>query len=354
MLNTYKLSYTPWSLIIIFLLLLNITPDLYAAGPLKIMPIGNSITQGDKDHYSYRYNLWKKLIDANVDFDFVGSKNTNKGGSPSWPAYKGKTFDPDHEGHSGWTLDQILNGYEHEPNSGKLSEWLQNYTPDIALVHAGTNDALLNHPLESTVAELKEVIRQIRQKNPHVTILLARLIPADDEKVGQKQAANILKLNERIVTLAPQLNTSQSRVMLVDQFTDFDPAPNADTYDGLHPNASGEEKMAQKWFAALSPLMRPLAIGDELDNDHNFMLYPTLVTNQSLKLQADKLQPGAEVEILIYTMEGKLALQLLSRTSSEGKLSEEIEVLSKLQAGLYISRISTADKVFTRKFIVQR
>lgn len=44
------------------------------------------------------------------------------------------------------------------------------------------------------------------------------------------------------------------RVMVVDQWTGYD--RNLDNYDGLHPNASGEQKMADKWFAALEDLFQ--------------------------------------------------------------------------------------------------
>jgi len=40
---------------------------------IKIAPYGNSITQAAGDHQSYRYPLWKKLIDAEIPFDFIGS-----------------------------------------------------------------------------------------------------------------------------------------------------------------------------------------------------------------------------------------------------------------------------------------
>ena len=42
--------------------------------------------------------------------------------------------------------------------------------------------------------------------------------------------------------------------MIVDLYTDFDPA--ADTHDGVHPNESGEKKMADDWFEALSGMLR--------------------------------------------------------------------------------------------------
>lgn len=349
----YKLSSKSWSSLS-FVLLLIFYPLLVHAAPIKILTIGNSITQADQNTYSYRYYLWKKLIDANIEFDFVGSQTTNKGGNPAWPTYKGKIFDSDHEGHYGWTVDQLLTGYEHEPDAGKLSQWLQGYTPDIVLLHAGTNDAILNQSLDGTISELKELIRQIRQKNPNVTVLMAKLIPAYPEKVGKSQAENIPKLNEKIAALATQLNTDQSRVILVDQFTNFDPTPGADSFDGLHPNTAGEEKMAQRWFAALSPLLKPLAIGDELATTYKLQLYPTLVYNQPLNLTAEKLKPGTPVAIYIYTADGKLAMQLTAKADNSGHLSAEIEVLPTLRAGLYITSIHTPAGKITRKFIINR
>ncbi len=352
MYKTYSLSSKPWSLLLV--LLLCFYPILVNAAPIKILTIGNSITQADQNTYSYRYNLWKKLIDANIDFDFIGSQTTNKGGNPAWPAYKGKTFDSDHEGHYGWTVDQLLNGHDHEPNAGKLSQWLQNYTPDIVLLHAGTNDAILGQSLDGTINELKELITQIRQKNPNVIILMAKLIPAYPEKVGKSQAENIPKLNEKIAALATQLNTDQSRVILVDQFSNFDPTPGADSFDGLHPNASGEEKMAQRWFAALSPLLKPLSIGDELEATYQLKLYPTLVDNQPLTLTAEKLKPGTPVAITIYTVDGKTVLQLGAKADNRGNLATEIDLPHRLSAGMYITSIHTPEGTSFRKFVVSR
>ena len=44
-------------------------PDI----PVRILPLGDSITQSDKTYSSYRYYLWIKLIDAGIKFDYVGS-----------------------------------------------------------------------------------------------------------------------------------------------------------------------------------------------------------------------------------------------------------------------------------------
>ncbi|MBE3123778.1 MAG: hypothetical protein IMZ65_03155, partial [Planctomycetes bacterium] len=74
--------------------------------PVRIVCIGDSITQGRKGAegdpknaptYSYRYPLWKKLLDAGVNVDFVGTQKTGFEGSPAYAPYRGKEFDNEHE-----------------------------------------------------------------------------------------------------------------------------------------------------------------------------------------------------------------------------------------------------------------
>ena len=203
--------------------------------PLKLMPIGDSITQGWSDRYSYRYPLWKKLIDAGASVDFVGSLDQNYKGSPEWPVYRGLAFDSDHEGHWGWRVDEILL---------EIDRWLLSNTPDVVLLHLGTNDIFQSNGVESTLSELSELITRLRSASPEVVIFLAQVIGAD------RNDTLLQELNSGIASLASTLTTSGSPVLLVDQYSGFDPAQDA--YDGVHPNSQGEEKMAVKWFDALT------------------------------------------------------------------------------------------------------
>ncbi len=241
---------------LLFALLLTMLPGVLWGQAKRILCLGNSITQGNTEYASYRFNLWKKLIDAELEAEFIGSHDSNNGGlSPAQnTVYKGETFTNYNEGHWGWSTDQVLYGNNEEPGAGKLSDWLANYTPDIVLMHLGTNDMFRDQPIDETLNELREVITQLRAKNPNVTILLSKLIPANGGNVGPPIADNIVELNERIPEFAQSLNTAASEVILVDQFTGFDPTPGADTWDGVHPNEAGEEKMAQRWFEALESL----------------------------------------------------------------------------------------------------
>jgi len=61
---------------------------------VKIMPIGDSITEAESGHNSYRRALWNNLKEAGCNVDFVGSKSGVRGGLPL-----NEDFDIDHEGY---------------------------------------------------------------------------------------------------------------------------------------------------------------------------------------------------------------------------------------------------------------
>jgi lysophospholipase L1-like esterase len=53
--------------------------------------------------------------------------------------------------------------------------------------------------------------------------------------------------------LVADKNQTESPIVLVDQYTGFDPATM--TYDGTHPNAAGDSHMADRWLEKLGPLL---------------------------------------------------------------------------------------------------
>lgn len=226
---------------------------------LRILPLGDSITQ--QDDLGYRYHLWKILIDARVKFDFVGSRNIPPGKDPaSWPAHKDLHFDCDHEGHAGWTTADLVDGCGWEPERGKLSEWLKTYTPDAVLLHIGTNDAFQSVPLETSVQKIGEIIDLLQAANPKVTIYLAKIIPlggewADDYNTG------VIALNGQIDGIAKMKTTAASRIVVVDHYTGYDGIE--DNADNIHPNDAGARKMAERWAEALLFNGTPIVLEDK-------------------------------------------------------------------------------------------
>lgn len=211
-------------------------PFLALRPKVKIMSLGDSITQGNKAHVSYRRPLWRLLQSQGYAVDFVGSLKTQQDGEA--PV---KDFDVDHEGHWGWRVDEIL---------AQLDGWAKATKPDIVLIHLGTNDIAQQQDLKETVAELKQVITKLRGANPKVKVLMAQIIPL----LGSE--ARCQEFNGQLQVLARQMTTKQAPVVVVDQFTGFRAEPGKDTYDGAHPNSIGEQKMAQRWLNALKPFLQ--------------------------------------------------------------------------------------------------
>ena len=101
------------------------------------MPLGDSITESNMGQHSYRYYLWHMLINDGYQVNFVGSRHGVGNGPPA-----NADFDMDHEGHAGWRADEILN---------HIQAWATAASPDVVLLHIGTNDVCQRHSVGSTV-----------------------------------------------------------------------------------------------------------------------------------------------------------------------------------------------------------
>lgn len=94
--------------------------------PLKIMPLGDSITEGylSSDIGGYRDDLWGLLTNNGYNIDFVGNRVRGNG-----------NFDRDHAGVSGERIDQVAN---------RVNGLLNIYQPNAVLLMIGTNDNIQN------------------------------------------------------------------------------------------------------------------------------------------------------------------------------------------------------------------
>ncbi|MGY2134957.1 SGNH/GDSL hydrolase family protein [Hymenobacter sp. HD11105] len=203
--------------------------------PVKIMPLGDSITHGNTTYPSYRRPLWLKLQQARYGVNFVGGRLFNKGGLGPY-----FDFDLDHQGQWGWTTAMLL---------PEVRQWTFDHQPDIVLLHAGTNDCFSEKPVAEIRDNLSRLIDQLRAGRPGVKVLLAQLIPAAPPYAQINP--RITALNALLPALAQAKTSAQSPVVIVDQHTGFSREAGVDLHDGLHPNARGEEKLAARWYQAL-------------------------------------------------------------------------------------------------------
>ncbi|HET8841857.1 MAG TPA: cellulose binding domain-containing protein [Ktedonobacteraceae bacterium] len=202
-----------------------------ATSPVRIMPLGDSITGSPG---CWRALLWNQLQTAGfTNIDFVGTLP---------PQGCGIAYDGDNEGHGGILATNMA-------NQNQLPAWLSATNPNIVLMHLGTND-VWSHLSNSTIlAAYSTLVDQMRANNPNMKILVAQIIPMNPSSCTDC-AQGVVSLNAAIPAWASSKSTAQSPIIVVDQWTGFD--DSTDTVDGVHPNDSGNQKMAGRWFPPLS------------------------------------------------------------------------------------------------------
>jgi hypothetical protein len=211
--------------------------------PVKIMVVGDSISQGHSGDYTWRYRLWEHLTSDSVSFDLVGPKSVvqddnNPNGTHD---YLVPGFDQDHDATWGRPVY-----YEKDTI---ISE-MQASQPDILLVNLGTNDLAwgFSDPA-GTAQSMATFIANARSVNPNIKIVLSLLTPRSLNSTDPWITGSA-DYNNRLQTLAAQTTTAQSPVVIADPRPGFDPA--IDTYDGTHPAPNGEYKIAAAFVNALS------------------------------------------------------------------------------------------------------
>ncbi|MPY56840.1 GDSL-type esterase/lipase family protein [Streptomyces spongiae] len=214
------------------------------ARAVRIMPLGDSITGSPG---CWRAVLWNRLQSTGyTDIDLVGTLS-HQG--------CGQAHDGDNEGHGGERVTDVA-------DQNLLPARLAATLPDIVVMHFGTNDVWSDIAPDRILAAYSRLVEQMRASNPDMKILVARLIPMNPGSCTAC-AQRVVDFNARIPDWAGATSTDRSPVAVVDQWTGFSTA--TDTYDGVHPNASGDDKIAARWYPALTALLDGGTPGDPGD-----------------------------------------------------------------------------------------
>jgi len=210
--------------------------QLTYAAPVRIMPMGDSITYDDTvadqerprskgKRGGYRKHLWYMLQDAGYEADFVGSQHIGADIQPP--------IDPDNEGHPGWSSYRLADS---------TYDFLVQNPADIVLLHIGTNDH------QSSISGINEVLDMIdlfeQESGISVKVYVALII---DREVPDR---NIKYFNENLKELVGRRIKNGDNLTLVDM-NGLAKLRSSDYADNTHPNDSGYRKMAQVWFNAI-------------------------------------------------------------------------------------------------------
>ena len=230
--------------------------------PLRILPLGDSITRGSylaqKDGRAtglphplgggWRKVLQDKLRTAGVAFDFIGELQYAAFGSDG---RLDAGFDPDHHGLAGFGNTGILQGGKvptppdvlaalgvKEIRVPGIVDVLKKQPPDVILLMSGANGL--------DTASRDGLIRTIGETST-AHLFVATIPPQKAPRAGWEK---VDAYNASLPAIVDAQKAAGKRITFVDMhaaITTDDLLP-----DGVHPNQAGMEKMAAKWFEALT------------------------------------------------------------------------------------------------------
>jgi len=197
------------------------------------MPLGDSITYGSGVAGGYRARLYNILTAAGYNVDFVGTQNGN--GVAGLP-------DPDHEGHPGWRIDQL---------DSNIAGWFGSIAdPDVILLHIGTNDFGQNFDINNAANRLDGLITKMANLRPYAHIIVTNLMIRTDNATADANIQNLF--NPQVPNIVANHAAVGQRVTFLDMRS---AVTAADLADGLHPNQTGYNKMADAWLPAIQAVI---------------------------------------------------------------------------------------------------
>ncbi|MBV7696710.1 SGNH/GDSL hydrolase family protein [Streptomyces sp. TRM70350] len=211
---------------------------------LRFMPVGDSMTIGSAGEHTWRYRMWRHLCETyGGPFALVGPRETLYDKTAEEPvsyAYAEPDFPRAHL--AGWG-----EGWLHM--APLIGGAVRDCRADVLLVSLGLIDLGFYTNAEQTAENVRAFVTGARQANARIRMVVLPVIPnvrcASDAPFGEQVAA----FNELLAKTVADLDEPRSPLLLASPPASYD--IHTDTYDGTHPNASGEHKIAGAFAAAL-------------------------------------------------------------------------------------------------------
>lgn len=208
------------------------------------MIVGDSVTQGSSGDYTWQFRLYEHLLADGVRPTMVGPYGwlfNNVTGAAKSYSYADPHFE--HANDAKWGMALFL-------EKDVIRHKVATYRPDYLLVLLGLNDLFWHGFSQPVMAEnLVSFIAAARAARSHIRLVFGLVPPSIHEK-NPAFAASVASFNKTIVSTARHLSTAASPIAVARDGAGINVA--ADLWDGTHPNANGEVRIAAGFADALA------------------------------------------------------------------------------------------------------
>lgn len=208
------------------------------------MPVGDSMTIGSAGEHTWRYRLWQHLCATyGGPFTLVGPRETlydKTADAPVSYAYADPGFPRAHL--AGWG-----EGWLHM--APLIGDAVRTTRADVLLVSLGLIDLGFYTNAEQTAQHAREFIAGARAARPRIRMVLLPVIPNIRAEHDALFAEQVALFNELLAKTAADLDEPRSPLLLASTSPAYD--IHTDTYDGTHPNDSGEHRIAAAFADAM-------------------------------------------------------------------------------------------------------
>ncbi|MCR5601722.1 MAG: hypothetical protein K6G33_13395 [Ruminococcus sp.] len=254
-------------------------------GSIKIMAIGDSITDGYGISGSYRKYLYHELTQKGYSIDMVGSKSSSFTAEFT-DSETGERFsyDDDNTGYSGYAIKEYP-GRNGILETLKSTNCLSACKPDIVILQIGTNDVIDNYDMENSYARAQELIEYILENISDDSALFVTTIPDvepnrtevynwfsnyrhspdwqtnyPDDVAEEKILDTLHSYNTDLTALVQKMASENEKATLTGSKSPYLCSANvskaitdvkSQLVDGVHPNNKGYKLMGEYWSCVI-------------------------------------------------------------------------------------------------------
>jgi hypothetical protein len=213
---------------------------------MRYLFVGDSMTIGSAGDYTWRYRMWQHLKGLGEPFGVVGPRVLLHDKAPDSAVsveYGDPAFPPHARRHlAGWG-----EGWLHM--APVIGDVVREHRPDVLLVSLGLIDLGFYTNAEQTAGNVGRFIAEARSAGPRLRMVLLPVIPNTRAELDPDFAGQCAELNERMAKAVADHDSPASPLLMASRPQGYD--IHLDTYDGTHPNESGEHKLAAAFADAM-------------------------------------------------------------------------------------------------------